>query len=293
MLSWLSNLLGGSAEPRCEPKGYALCVGLNEVDSAHYDGWKGQLMACEADAIDMTALLKREGFRVTTLLTQRGTRTSVIGALKGLAEVARAGDLVVYTYSGHGGQLPDSSGDETDGIDETQCLFDGQMSDDELSRVLATFRTGVRVLVISDSCHSGTVTRLVPGYHVLLPKGATVIPPQIPEDRVKCMPRDVAIDTYRMHKVEYDARASTEPLPVIRASVLSVSGCQDNQYSMDGLANGAFTAALLRAWNVGKFTGDYRAFHRAIQRQLPATQSPNLDTTNTKGAFLSECPFTI
>ncbi len=38
-------------------KGYALTVGLNSVDPDHYAGWPGTLVACEADARDMAAVL--------------------------------------------------------------------------------------------------------------------------------------------------------------------------------------------------------------------------------------------
>ena len=32
------------------PKGHSLHIGLNSVDPAQYEGWDGQLAACEADA---------------------------------------------------------------------------------------------------------------------------------------------------------------------------------------------------------------------------------------------------
>src|SRR5215211_7628749 len=58
--------------------GLALTVGLNSVDPKHYSGWSGELNACEADAEDMTSVVKSEGFKVTTLLTRDATRERVI-----------------------------------------------------------------------------------------------------------------------------------------------------------------------------------------------------------------------
>ena len=58
--------------------------------------------------------------------------------------------------------MPDTSGEEVDRQDETWCLWDGQLIDDELYLELSRFAAGVRVLVLSDSCHSGTVTRAAP-----------------------------------------------------------------------------------------------------------------------------------
>jgi hypothetical protein len=47
-------------------------------------------------------------------------------------------------------------------VDETWCLFDGHLIDDYLRGALAKIASGVRVVVISDSCHSGTVIRMTP-----------------------------------------------------------------------------------------------------------------------------------
>ncbi len=39
------------------------------------------------------------------------------------------------------------------------------------------------------------------------------------------------------------------------ASLILISGCQDNQTSMDGDHNGAFTEQVLKVWNQGAFKG--------------------------------------
>ena len=79
--------------------------------------------------------------------------------MRSAAKTLQGGDLFFLTYSGHGGQVPDVNGDEADKKDETWCLYDGQLIDDELYFELSKFAAGVRILVLSDSCHSGTVTR--------------------------------------------------------------------------------------------------------------------------------------
>ena len=95
----------------------------------------------------------------TLLLTKKATRANVLAAMRAAAKTLQAGDLLFLTYSGHGGQVPDVTGEEDDKQDETWCLYDGQLIDDELYLELSRFAAGVRILVLSDSCHSGTVTR--------------------------------------------------------------------------------------------------------------------------------------
>ena len=79
----------------------------------------------------------------------------------------------------------------------------------------------------------------------------------------------------------------------VKASVILISGCQDNQTSLDGDHNGAFTEQLLHIWNDGKFSGNYANFHARVKARLPPTQSPNLFTLGSAGAFLAQMPFTV
>ena len=296
-----------AAAATTRPKGISLHIGLNAVNADAYAGWDGPLAACEFDANDMAAIAKAKGMKSTVLLTKKGTRANVLAGMRGAAKALKAGDLFFLSYSGHGGQVPDVSGDEADKQDETWCLFDGQLIDDELYFELSKFAAGVRVLVLSDSCHSGTVTR------------APLLPVTIPGQRPKLMPASVAMRTYREHQAFYDklqldvakaaGKAAADPdtaLANVAASgrltaivknfkpaVVLISGCQDNQTSMDGDHNGAFTEQLLRVWSQGAFTGSYGSFHARIKAALPPTQSPNLFALGKAGAFLAQTPFTV
>jgi hypothetical protein len=110
------------------------------------------------------------------------------------------------------------------------------------------------------------------------------------------MPDEVALRTYRSNREFYDRLAKDVPPErgVPRATVRLISGCQDNQLSLDGTFNGLFTANLLRVWNDGRFSGDYARFHRAILDRMPATQSPNHFVIGAASpAFDAEQPFTI
>jgi hypothetical protein len=111
-------------------KALSLHLGLNSVSPAAYDGWDGPLAACEFDAHDMAALAKTKGMTPTVLLTKKATRAALLAAMRKAAKALKAGDLFFMSYSGHGGQMPDTNGDEPDKKDETWCLFDGQLIDD-------------------------------------------------------------------------------------------------------------------------------------------------------------------
>ena len=287
------------------PQSVALHIGLNEVSAAAYAGWTGPLAACEFDARDMAALSKQQGFKSTVLLTQKATRAAVLSGIRKAAKALGAGGFFLLTYSGHGGQVPDISGEEADKQDETWCLFDGQLIDDELYFELSQFKAGVRIVVVSDSCHSGTVVRAGP------PQAGA------PSLRPKLMPPAVARRVYGAHQAFYDklqtevskasGKAIADPdtalanvaisgrltaiVKQFRPKVILLSGCQDNQFSMDGDNNGAFTEQLLRVWNHGQFTGSYASFHARILAAMPPAQSPNLFTLGKAGLFLKESPF--
>src|SRR5215207_9736060 len=143
------------------PKGLSIHLGLNTVDFRHYDGWDGLLQACEADANDMAKLAKSLGYAGTTvLLSKNGTVAKFAKAMDEAAKKLVAGDILFLSYSGHGGQVPDRDGDDdADGLDETWCLWDRQLVDDELYGLFGKFAKGVRIVLLSDSCHSGTVAR--------------------------------------------------------------------------------------------------------------------------------------
>ena len=286
----------------------SLHIGLNAVDPKAYEGWSGPLAACELDANDMTAIAKSRGMAPTTLLTKAGTRKAALAGIRKAAAALKKDDLFLLTYSGHGGQVPDTSGDEDDKQDETWCLYDGQLIDDELYFELGKFGAGVRVLVLSDSCHSGTVTRARPE-------------PPPPGMRAKLMPADVGLRVYQRHQAFYDklqadvAKAAgkasiADPDAVLatlslqggriqsiarkfKAAVILVSGCQDNQTSLDGDHNGAFTGQLRRVWNNGKFAGNYAQFHAQIKAGMPAAQTPNLFLLGDAAGFVAQTPFSV
>jgi hypothetical protein len=158
--------------------------------------------------------------------------------------------------------------------------------DDELSNLWSKFTNGVRILVISDSCHSGTIVKVA---KEIIKDKRELIP--------KYMPSEIAASTYMKNKQFYDEillNVKDVDSNNIQASVKLISGCQDNQSSYDGIFNGKFTGALKNIWNGGKFGGDYLSFYKQIMNLMPENQTPNYyNVGKPNSQFDTQKPFFI
>jgi hypothetical protein len=251
-------------------KGRSLHIGLNRVDPKHYvdgDGrpWSGDLCACENDANALHVLAGGLGYEARPpLLTAAATADVVIEAIRSDSASLDPGDAYLVTYSGHGGQLTNVNPDadpEADRLDETWCLFDRQLIDDELFALWSQFSPGVRIVVLSDSCHSGTVTRGAP------PTA------ELGQPRYKQLPREVAEATERINGDLYRSLQTALPSKRLRslaATVVLMSGCRDDQYSRDGAEHGVFTGALLSAWEEPAARTSLATLHAATATRIPA-----------------------
>ncbi|MGR3320709.1 MAG: D-Ala-D-Ala carboxypeptidase family metallohydrolase [Pseudooceanicola sp.] len=287
-------------------RGMSLHVGLNSVDPAHYAGWDGALKACEADALAMQNLAAGQGFETDLLLTPNATREAVVEGIRKAAADLKAGDMFLLTVSAHGGRIPDFNRDEDhDGdemMDETLCLYDFQLADDELYMLWTEFVPGVRVLMVPDTCHSGSMVRMGP----VMPARLFGRELSHAGPAVRAMPLHVENrvwraneDAYRNASRSYEAiRESVMLNPLsspVRASVLNLGAAKDTQFAMDGPENGAFTGALLQVWDEGRFDGDYATFRDRIEVEIgSASQTPVLfDKLHKTPEFTHDRPFTI
>ncbi len=150
---------------------FALVVGID--DYAHQPDLGGAVN----DARLIASALRRFGVsRMDVLLDGAADRAALETAWNSLLDGAASGDTIIFTYSGHGAQWPDDSGDEAtagqpdDRVDEMLVLpgFDAQspagreemILDDELNQWFTRARDRqVMVVFVADSCYSGTVTR--------------------------------------------------------------------------------------------------------------------------------------
>lgn len=147
----------------------ALLIGVSRYQSAAMP----DLIGPANDLAAMDALARSLGAReVQTLRDGEVTRTSVETALQALGRAARAGDWILLYYSGHGAQAQAQARSEVDGLyDQFVPLagFDPAKQDPERFIVDKDFYAWLklyvpaeaRVLMVVDSCHSGSMYRAI------------------------------------------------------------------------------------------------------------------------------------
>lgn len=150
-----------SGEVMRAPHAVSVHVGVDRVDTLHY-GAPMTLPSCENDAKAMFALAEALGYDALVLANEQATTGNFVAFMRSAADSLFSGDCLLVTFSGHGGQLPNtSSDDEPDLSDETMCFYDRMLIDDEFYALLANLRAGVRVHIVLDSCHSGTAVKQI------------------------------------------------------------------------------------------------------------------------------------
>lgn len=159
----------------------ALLVGIN------YRGTRNQLGGCINDALNTKKrLLSEYPTAQIELLTDdtpnKPTRSNILDNLKKLVNNCKPGDTLMFHYSGHGSQVQDIHGDAEDGLDETICPIDfmlprtikyrgktykvdSQILNNEIHSIISVIPKGVKFLMLSDSCHSGTIGDLKNDFH--------------------------------------------------------------------------------------------------------------------------------
>ena len=227
-------------------KAHALLVGLKSVDPNAYNGWDGTggCWGCELDVDNMERILKPLSYQIKILKTAEATRDRILSSLYRTADLMSPNDIFIFYYSGHGGQQPDIDNDELDGKDETLVAYDREVIDDKIHQALSKFRPGVRIVMISDSCNSGS------NY-----KGVITI--KVNEDSI-------------FRPIAKRSRDEVE----IEAQLIHLGGCRDGFTSAGYQGGGAFTMALCEAWQNGAFNGTFKELHQKICELIRSSQKP-------------------
>lgn len=220
-------------KPPPPPKGLLRCllIGINYVDIPVI-----QLYGCINDILNTQSHLRKyypkcNQYKILTDMTAvKPTRANILASIDWLVRGLVPGQNVYFHYSGHGGKVRDTNGDEITGEDSciipydrfrTECI-----TDDELRAALVEkIPPGCKCFAVLDSCHSGS-----------------------------------AMDLRYMWQCPSFGKLSftqDEHYPKSRGKVIFLSGCRDDQYAMDtvnekGIPTGALTNALLYTWNTYK-----------------------------------------
>jgi hypothetical protein len=143
-------------ERRSEGRVYGLFAGISDYQPPNTDL---QYTAEDATRI-RDALIGGGGLRAQDAFTYvdgHATVGNITAAIRDIARRMQPEDTFVMFYSGHGAQVPRSGGatpSDPDGMDETLTLYDGDLSDDQLSTLFDEIDQGT-VLLWLDSCFSG------------------------------------------------------------------------------------------------------------------------------------------
>lgn len=154
---------------------YAVLIGIEAYPNLPKQA--GQNVALPGPSNDVkhmtSMLIDRFGFdraNIRTIQDSGATHDGIEAAVRDwLTGRAKQGDTALVFFSGHGTQVKDVNGDEPDGLDEAFVCNDIDdkrfaakqlVLDDELAEwVSAMSVKGVEVVLITDCCHSGTISR--------------------------------------------------------------------------------------------------------------------------------------
>lgn len=251
-------------------KKYALCIGINSYPDTGWD-----LAGCVNDARDWAVELRSRGFIPELLLDSAATGSAIRDALTALTQRALPGDLVYVTFSGHGSFIVHEGGYSSEGMEGCWCPYDvveeGPVTDEELTRIFSERMGGVRWVVLSDACHSGTLYPFVPGepdYEAPEDRNTQnvrFLAPSVFDDRLDMLAPDLA-----------DVRFHASP-PGGDVALL-LSGCEEGEYSYDayfrGRPNGAFTHAALTSLGELGHQASYLDWHQRLRQYLPTSRFP-------------------
>lgn len=231
-------------------KGYSLHIGVNVADPANYPGLN-PLKAAVNDAKWWENYAGKKGYSTISLHDEQATIPAVKNKLTDYAKAMKPGDILLLTYSGHGGQIGNEKPDNIDveKMDQTWCLYDEQMLDDELYECFREFEEATRIVIVSDSCHSGTIARADENdISKLLEEGMSMakgsrgmVSRQLPEN----VQREIIDRNYKTKyqpKIEKYQKISKRK--GVKAAVKLLAACQDHQVTYDGDRYGIFTEAF-------------------------------------------------
>jgi len=271
------------------PKRIALIVAIADFKNQYKNEQWGHLSSLNDDTI-ITDALKKQGF--TEFIRLRNSEATVVGIRKAFANLKskiNAGDIVYIHFSGHGQQVFDDNGDETDGLDECIVGYDAPMfyhegykgekhlRDDELGKLVNEIRvvsgTKGNVLVVSDACHSGTALR----GPVCRGTEAPMTPP--------------GFDALKVRQVKDSAAENFLALAGGMSPVILFSACQAKETNQEYNHCGSLSLAITQALPLLKSGDSYNTLFAFINTKMATMnlgQTPMVEGSTKIGVFGGE-----
>lgn len=235
----------------------ALLIGINRYQAL--PSLNGSLNDIERMRQVLTTRWGFQPHRITMLTDQAATRAGMLAAFDKLTKETGPEDVVYVHYSGHGSQVEDFSGDETDDhLDETLVPHDGRtanvpdITDDELDEIFSRLKAR-SVVIVLDSCHSGTATRSL-------------------DIRTRSVPKDTRAELYRPAAVR-----TRQVVPVIASRYILMTGAAANQEALDGPVEGRyhgfFSYSLAKSLGTAGQAATPRDIFAGVERELRRIQA--------------------
>ncbi len=271
---------------------YGLVIGIDD-----YQVIKPKLDGAVNDAKDVADALRKDGAADVRLLVDDAvTRDAVMGAWNELLAKAKKDDTMVFHYAGHGGQEPEHvKGSEASGYDSTLMLSGFSLTgkgtyerivDDELGAMFKRASdAGVKLLVVVDACHSGTMTRGFSNPAITKPKVRAVpyLPIKADEDRLPPMdPAWAKIPDELPNVYYFGAVQDHEEAPEVEIEgnvrgALSWSLAEGLRGAADANKDGVVTAEELRDYILDQ-----------VRMKLEGQQHPSVIPNKARGVVMQQ-----
>lgn len=247
---------------------YSLHLGVNAPAESHYgEGVVPPLRWAHQDARDWRSFFTSRGWQTTCWVGESATTSNLAHWIDGVVAKGDA-DLVVITWSGHGAQIPNetrlSAGrpdQETDDFDELWAMHDRFLFDDEVLTLMSQFKPPTRVVVIADSCHSGTSFRFEPTEEDGEVQAGKRTPRMLEDGIVHQV---VARNAVLYASVVRSLESTTSPT----IAFVGLAACRDDERAYEADGQGVFTRALLDLLRAG-FDKSYHDLLKAAAHSTP------------------------
>mgnify|MGYP001810384351 CR=1 FL=1 len=259
---------------------YALLIGINEY-SPNSGSSIRSLQACLNDVANMKAFLLAnygdmiaDESQILILTNDRATRENVINGFWDHLAQAKEDDAALVFYSGHGSYgitAPEFQKFTTDRQEQTWVLYDSRemgkydLADKEIALLLEEVgQKNPHLVVIADSCHSGSITRNVAEFQQMQPRFTSGTGEPRP------------LETYLN-----GAYTQRPDLNIPSTSHLLIAACERTEVALEADGQGQFTKSLLTVLrkNGGQIQySDLFVQVRAAIKSWVEKQTPQLET---------------